>query len=522
MANSILRYYKPRSAESSGLPSPSGPLSTTIPPAAISSANREVEVVLNDAAAKSKRGPYKKYTPKERADIGKFGAENGVQAAVRKYSRVFRKPVNESTVRQFKRAYLAERARKRRAGDDDLTVEALAHRKRGRPLLVGSHMDSIIQEYILKVRESKGVVNTSIVIAGARGLLKRMDRTRLAEYGGPATLSRGWAKSLLQRMKFCRRMCTTKAQFPPERVKELKVDFLQSIVATVVMEEIPVELILNWDQTGLNLVPASNWTLERKGAKRVGIKGFKDKRMITGVFCCSAVGEMLPFQIIYGGKTDRCHPPQEFPRDWSVTHSAKHWSNEDTMLLYISHIVVPYVNSVRHSIGVGKEQAALTIFDRFRGQLTERVFEALEEENIQSVLVPAGCTDQLQPLDLTVNRVAKSFLQARFREWYAEEVANQLSNNDGGTDFHPEPIDLSTARMKSIGVKWLIKLYEHLCANPIHAVNGFITSDILQSIDAGKPVLTNETVQQVDESDDTEDDCESGEGDTDSSEDEIM
>ena len=63
--------------------------------------------------------------------------------------------------------------------------------------------------------------------------------------------------------------------------------------------------------------------------------------MITGVFCYSAVGETLPFQIIYGGKTNQCHPPQEFPRDWSVTHSAKHWSNEDTMLLYISDVIVP-------------------------------------------------------------------------------------------------------------------------------------------------------------------------------------
>ena len=123
---------------------------------------------------------------------------------------------------------------------------------------------------------------------------------------------------------------------------------------------------------------------------------------------------------------------------------------------------------------------------------------------------------------MTVNRVAKSFLQARFREWYAEEVANQLFTNDGDTDFHPEPVDLSTARMKSIGVKWLIELYEHLCANPIHAVNGFVTSSILQSIDAGKPVLTNAATQQAEESDDTEDDYESGESDMDSSEDEMM
>ena len=59
------------------------------------------------------------------------------------------------------------------------------------------------------------------------------------------------------------------------------------------------------------------------------------------------------------------------------------------------------------SMDVGKEQAALTIFDQFRGQLTGQVFEPLEEGNIQFVLIPAGCTDQLQPLDLTINRIAK-------------------------------------------------------------------------------------------------------------------
>ena len=124
------------------------------------------------------------------------------------------------------------------------------------------------------MREAKGVVNSNIVIAGARGLLKRMDRTQLDEYGGPATLSKGWARSVLKRMKFCRRMYTTKAQMAPEQIHLLKTEFLQSIVDIVQFEKIPIELLLNWDQTGLNLVPSSSWTLECKGTKRVGLKGF--------------------------------------------------------------------------------------------------------------------------------------------------------------------------------------------------------------------------------------------------------
>ena len=68
------------------------------------------------------------------------------------------------------------------------------------------------------------------------------------------------------------------------------------------MEDIPPQLIINWDQMGLNLVPASNWTMAQKGQKRVSIKGLRDKRMITGVFCGSLVGEFLPMQVILGEK----------------------------------------------------------------------------------------------------------------------------------------------------------------------------------------------------------------------------
>ena len=50
------------------------------------------------------------------------------------------------------------------------------------------------------------------------------------------------------------------------------------------MDEIPSQLIYNWDQTGVHLVPSSNWTVAKKGSKRVEIKGLKDKRQITAVF----------------------------------------------------------------------------------------------------------------------------------------------------------------------------------------------------------------------------------------------
>ena len=47
------------------------------------------------------------------------------------------------------------------------------------------------------------------------------------------------------------------------------------------MEEIPDDLIINWDQTGIKYVPVSNWTMEVKGGKRVEAAGVDNKRQIT-------------------------------------------------------------------------------------------------------------------------------------------------------------------------------------------------------------------------------------------------
>ena len=127
-------------------------------------------------------------------------------------------------------------------------------------------------------------------------------------------------------------------------------DFFCNLVNMVEMEDISLELILNWDQTDIRLVPSSSWTMERKGSQSVQLTGANDKRQITAVLCGSILGDFLPLQLIYKGSTTRCHPSYEFPEDWSITHSPKHWSNENTMLQYINDIIYPYVKNVRERL----------------------------------------------------------------------------------------------------------------------------------------------------------------------------
>ncbi len=143
--------------------------------------------------------------------IGKHALEHGITSAKRKFSAKLGMKLCPSTIHGMKAAYKNELTRKRNRNEEDLTIKALPQMKRGRPVLLGENMDAMVQKYVLKVREKGGVVNTAIVIASAKGNLKQMDRTLLAEYGGHVTVAVSWAKSLQKRMNLTKRRGTTKS-----------------------------------------------------------------------------------------------------------------------------------------------------------------------------------------------------------------------------------------------------------------------------------------------------------------------
>ena len=150
-----------------------------------------------------------------------------------------------------------------------------------------------------------------------------------------------------------------------ENFSALLRSFLDDVVTTVEMEEIPPELIFNWDQTGIKLVPSTSWTMEQKGVKRVEVAGQNDKRQVTAVSCGTIKGDLLPLHIIYKGITERCHPKYTFPPGWHITHSPNYWSTEITMLQYIGHLIIPYVENIQQML-YNETTPELIITDNFK------------------------------------------------------------------------------------------------------------------------------------------------------------
>ena len=264
------------------------------------------------------------------------------------------------------------------------------------------------------------------------------------------------------------------------------------------MEEIPEELILNWDQTGIKIVPCSTWTMDVQGSKRVEAVGVNDKHLITAVFRGSLAGDFLPIQVIYQGTTDRCHPHYQFLSDWDITHAPKHWSNKQTMVQYIENIIVPHVEATCASLG--ENIPALVIMDNFKGQITSVITKLLEDNSNHVVFLPPNMTDSLLPMDLSVNKPVKDFLKRHFEEWYSEEVMKQLDGKeDEATEI--QLINLGLPMLKELGAKWPVGIADYFADNPQIIVNGLIRAGIASTLDC----VSSEPEDLQDE-DDTEND----------------
>ena len=88
-------------------------------------------------------------------------------------------------------------------------VTALATKEKGRPLLLGKNLDDLVKELVENSRISGGVVNITVVIAGAQGITLSQDATKLQSHrGGHINITKSWARSLLIRMGFVKRKCS--------------------------------------------------------------------------------------------------------------------------------------------------------------------------------------------------------------------------------------------------------------------------------------------------------------------------
>ena len=469
----LYKYFRPADA----LPSTN---EAELPLHVVKEVNDEIKELQKKG---KKRGEYQKLPPEDKLTVAKYACEHGVAKAVQHFKG---KKLKNSSVSDWKKLYEKELKDRRKFAvyGEEVVVSSLPVKQCGRPPLLGAKCDTLLKKLIVSMRSRGSPVGTAVVCGVGRGIMLKHERASLEEFGGTVRLNKEWAKSVLRRLGYTKRRGNSKSKILPENFEKIKEQFLIDIKSVVKMEDIPGELILNWDQTAMKIVPSSAWTMEKKGSKRVEIAAVDDKRQITALFTCSLAGKFLSVQLIYKGTTTRCLPKNvPFPKDWHLTYTENHWSNTGTMVDYVNNILVPYVVETRKKLGLSQDYPALVMFDVFKGQLNTDIFDLLDANNIIHVIVPANTTDKLQPLDLSVNKPAKDFMKTKFQGWYGEVIRKQLE------DQVEVEVDMRLSVMKPLVGNWIIDMYHYFQSKPNIIINGFHAAGIVDTL-ASKKIIT--------------------------------
>ena len=84
-----------------------------------------------------------------------------------------------------------------------------------------------------------------------------------------------------------------------------------------------------------------------------------------------------------------------------------------------------------------------------------------------------NCTDVLQPMDLSVQKIVKNKLRSSFELWFADTIAEKIHEG--------EDVKVSTALsiLKPLGAKWLVQAHQYLKCNPEIILNGFKSAGLI-------------------------------------------
>ena len=153
--------------------------------------------------------------------------------------------------------------------------------------------------------------------------------------------------------------------------------------------------MLNMYQTIVRFDMPPNRTNEIKGSKRVRIKTTKaEKRGFTVSLCAAADGSKLPAFLIFKERTGeiprRVRQHLQIPANVRVTATHNGLMTRDQALSWTQRVLGP------------SETRRLLMLDNYAAHKTADVRAALDEQDVDLVLMPAGCTALAQPIDISI------------------------------------------------------------------------------------------------------------------------
>ncbi|CAI7793957.1 unnamed protein product [Closterium sp. NIES-54] len=142
------------------------------------------------------------------------------------------------------------------------------------------------------------------------------------------------------------------------------------------------------------------------------------------------------------------------------------------VIRWLEECVKPFL---KHGFG-RHARSSVVVLDSYRGHLTEGVKEKFREFKCVPAIIPSGCTAEIQPLDVCLNKSFKASIRQQYQKWFQEEGQEQLTI--AGNLKKPPP---------EVVVRWISRAWKAVPADLIK--RAFLSCGISTALDGSEDGL---------------------------------
>ena len=126
------------------------------------------------------------------------------------------------------------------------------------------------------------------------------------------------------------------------------------------------------------------------------------------------------------------------------------------------------------------------ITDTFKGQENDEMRKFCAKSSCEIVIISHNLTNKLQPLDLSVNKVANSFISNKYNPCLVNEVSKQLRAEKAAADVK---VSLKLSAIKPLHEKWIVDKHNALKDDKEMVINGFRSPGTIEAIENAKDMV---------------------------------
>jgi len=318
------------------------------------------------------------------------------------------------------------------------------------------------QEHVFTLRGEEEVQLTSTEIIQLRDSFLKIQQKLIV-------IDKSWLYRFTQKAHLSYRKITHTSPKSQKEAEESVLDFLQEVREIRAKEDIPPELILNFDEMGVFYDMIPSYTYDLLGTKHPGIKTSKlQKKRITVGLTITAAGDKLSPILIFQGKGKRINKLIN-TKNYVVKKNCSAWMTLDLYQKYLTDIIKPYVLSQRKKSEFANKKALL-IVDNFSGHnLSEEAKKKFYDLGIIIKHLRPYTTSMCQPLDLCINYLIKKFMKDEWIKWF-----------DTDPSLNPT---------KQMIYNWFAKAFQSITFKDV--IKAFLMSGISNELDGSEDLLSS-------------------------------